>query len=117
MGITVGALRDWRGTEVTCDDVRRLTEDEAKAIFRARYIKPFADVAAPMRPQVIDIAVNSGVGTAKILLSRARQSLAPKPLGTRLVIERLRYLARIVKNNPSQRVFLEGWIDRAVEFL
>ena len=115
MGITIATLREWRQQPVTCDDVRKLTEDEARAIYQARYLKPFDGVDPAIKPQVVDIAVNAGVLRAKALLALAQQST--KPLNTALVIERLKHYARIVKANPSQAVFLPGWINRAVEHL
>jgi lysozyme family protein len=115
MGITIGALRDWRGKPVTCDDVRKLTEAEAKDIYRARYLRPFDGIEQAIKPQVVDIAVNAGVTRARALLALAHQS--SKPLGTALTIERLKHYASIVAADPSQSKFLKGWINRAVEFL
>lgn len=114
-GITIGTLRDWRGQPVTCDDVRQLTEAEARAIYTARYLKPFEGIDAALKPQVVDIAVNSGVMRARTLLALAHQS--PKPVNTALVIERLKFYARIVAADSTQSKFLKGWINRAVEFL
>ncbi len=116
-GITIGTLRTWRGRDVTCEDVRDLTDAEAREIYRKLYLAPFAGTRSDIKPQVVDIAVNSGVSTAKALLSRAQQVQTGRSLGTQLTIERLRFYARIVKAKPTQSVFLEGWIRRAVEFL
>lgn len=115
MGITVGTLREWRRHPVTCDDVRALTELEAREIYRARYLAPFDGLDADIKPQVVDIAVNAGVSRARALLALAQQS--DKPLGTALAIERLKHYGRIVKADTSQAKFLGGWINRAVEFL
>jgi lysozyme family protein len=115
MGITIGTLRDWRGKAVTCDDVRRLTEQEARDIYRARYLTPFDGIDAAIKPQVVDIAVNAGVSRARALLALAQQS--DRPLQTALAIERLRHYARIVRADASQSKFMLGWINRAVEFL
>lgn len=115
-GITIGTLRDWRGRDVTCEDVRNLSEREARAIYHARYIHPFKDVEPSLKAHVVDIAVNSGVSRAKSLLDEARQQ-SQRPIWLQLVIARLQFYARIVKANPSQAVFLPGWINRAVEFL
>lgn len=114
-GITIGTLSEWRRHPVTCDDVRALTEDEARAIYQARYLKPFDGIEAAIKPQVVDIAVNSGVGRARALLALAEQS--DKPLGVALVIERLKHYGRIVKADTSQAQFINGWIARACEFL
>jgi lysozyme family protein len=115
MGITLQTLREWRGHPVTCDDVQTLPVADARAIYRARYLAPFDGVDAAVKPQVVDIAVNSGVLRAKALLALAQQSA--KPVGVALAIERLRHYARLVKADTSQAKFLPGWINRAVEFL
>lgn len=114
-GITIATLRDWRGRSVTCDDVRKLSEQEARDIYHARYLAPFVGVDPTVKPQVVDIAVNSGVLRARTLLALAQQS--PKPLNTALTIERLKFYARIVAADPTQSKFIKGWINRAVEFL
>jgi lysozyme family protein len=114
-GITRTTLQEWRGRLTMCADVRNLTEDEACEIYRARYIRPFDGIDDSVRPQVIDIAVNSGVTRARALLALAQQG--PKPLNTQLVIERLKHYARLVQADSSQSRFLGGWINRAVSFL
>lgn len=115
-GITIGVLREWRGRPVTCEDVQNLTELEAREIYTANYVQPFDDVDPALKPQVVDIAVNSGVSRAKTLLAQARLHTR-RSVNVQLVIERLQFYARIVKSNPSQAVFLSGWINRACEFL
>jgi lysozyme family protein len=117
-GITTATLADWRGKPVTADDVRDMQVEEARAIYRARYVRPFDRLELPpeLKAQVVDIAVNSGVTTARGLLSRAQQQTS-RPVPVALVIERLRFYARLVKGKPSQVVFLEGWFNRAVSFL
>lgn len=116
MGITRQTLQEWRGRAVTCDDVRQLTDDEAREIYRARYIRPFDGIEPDLKPQVVDIAVNSGVSRARALLALAQQQ-TERPVAVQLVIERLKHYARIVKVDSGQAVFLPGWINRAVEFL
>jgi lysozyme family protein len=115
-GITQATLQAWRGRAVSEEDVRALSVEEASDIYRARYLAPFTDVAEALRAQVVDIAVNSGVGRARALLSAAQQQ-NQRPVAVQLVIERLRFYARLVEKRPSQAVFLPGWINRAVEFL
>ena len=114
-GITIRTLRDWRGRSVTCEDVRTMSEQEARDIYQARYVSPFAGVDPDIKPQVVDIAVNSGVLRARSLLALAQQS--DKPPNTALAIERLRHYGRIVRADPTQGKFMLGWINRAVEFL
>lgn len=116
-GITLATLSAWRGHAVTCDDVKNLQDSEAREIYRQHYIAPLDGMPNEVRHQAIDIAVNSGVGTARALVSRAYANKRSRPVQVQLVIERLRFYARLVKRKPSQSVFLEGWINRAVGFL
>ena len=114
-GITIQTLREWRRQPVTCEDVRTMSEQEARDIYRARYLQPFDGIDAAIKPQVVDIAVNAGVLRARQLLALAQQS--GKPLGVALVIERLKHYGRIVAADPTQARFFNGWITRAVSFL
>jgi lysozyme family protein len=120
-GITIRTLADWRGKPVTAEDVRDLSEAEARDIYRARYIAPFLklDESPDVRPVLIDVAVNSGVMRAIGLLAEARQQaiVTKRPLLTEIVIARLLFYARIVRGDRSQGDFIYGWVNRAVSFL
>ena len=66
-GITLRTLREWRGDEtLTADDVRALTEAEAREIYLARYWNPIRGDELPpgVDLAVFDYAVNSGVRRA-----------------------------------------------------
>ena len=114
-GITLATLADWRRTPQTAADVQALTEADAREIYRARYLAPFDDLTI-LKPHAVDIAVNSGVTTARAMVARAMQQRRRSP-ATQLVVERLRHYARLVKEKPAKAVFLEGWINRALDFL
>lgn len=135
-GITAATLAAWRGQAVTAADVKALTEQEARAIYEARYIREpgFDRIPEPrLRAHLVDIAVHMGPRRAKLLLQRAlgvaedgvigRQTMAAlsgltaEQLRARLVAHRVRRLARIVAGDPSQVAFLEGWMNRATSFL
>jgi lysozyme family protein len=92
------------------------TREEAIAIYQRDYAAPFKDRPDALRAQVIDIAVNCGVSAARLMLASARAQ-SQRPVTTQLVIERLRYYARKVKETPTKVRFLGGWIARATEFL
>lgn len=115
-GITLATLSEWRGRTVTPQEVRDLTEGEAREIYRAKYLAPFADAPADVREQLIDIGVNSGVSTAKKLWAKA-QGQTRRPVKTQLVVERLRLYAELVKKRPERSAFIQGWTERAVSFL
>jgi len=66
-GITLRTLREWRGDDtLTADDVRALTEAEAREIYLARYWNPIRGDELPpgVDLAVFDFAVNSGVRRA-----------------------------------------------------
>jgi hypothetical protein len=115
-GITLATLSRWRGRDATVEDVKDLTEYEAREIYRALYLQPFDGIDPELKPQVVDIAVNSGVQRARTLLAKAEQQTA-RPVATQLVIERLEYYASLVRANPSQAAFILGWVRRACTFL
>lgn len=134
-GVTQAVLARWRGTTVTRDDVKNMRRAEAEDIYRAEYIRPFlfAQDDGPLLAHLIDCSVNHGVGGATKILQRALGVAADGSFGAksmaayraadkalladRLVAQRAMYYARIVKSDPSQAVFIEGWMKRCMEFL
>ncbi len=136
-GITQATLSAFRGKSVSVEDVKNLTIFEAKQIYKKNYwdaanldkfdSQLIADV-------VFDQGVNRGVSTAVKNLQESynatsRTKLAidgkvgPKTLAavnsTNELILAASFLkdaqldyATIVANNPSQRVFIRGWINR-----
>jgi hypothetical protein len=93
------------------------TREQAIAIYLKDYVAPFAGADPEHKPQLVDIAVNSGVTTARGLYAVARANHGTRSVTTQLVIERLKHYGRIVKTKPTQSIFLGGWINRAVSFL
>ena len=134
-GITQRTLRAWRGQVVTPTDVRRLTRDEARAIYHQRYVDApgFATLPDPLRAQVIDDAVLSGPRQAVKDLQRALgdvtvdgqlgpttraalDSAGARLVHARLIQTRTVRLARLVQRDPTQARFLAGWLTRATAF-
>ena len=134
-GITQRTLRAWRGRAVTVDEVRRLTEEEARAIYHRRYVSEpgFTTLPDPLRAQVVDDGVMSGPRQAVRDLQRAigrvrvdgvlgpntRRALARqghRVVHARLIQERTKRSFRIVKTRPDQGRFLQGWIVRITGF-
>lgn len=136
-GVTAATLGAYRnlGRAATRDEVKALTEDEARAIYRARYITGPGLDALPewLLPLVVDDAVLSGPRTAITTLQqvigvvadgeigpktvRAIAAKDPTALCRDLVTARVLRFARIVETNPSQLLFLRGWLSRALSFL
>lgn len=135
-GITQKTLSDWRGHTVSPDEVRNLEEAEARDIYANRYITaPGFDGIEDesLRAQVVDTGVLQGPGWATRRLQElvgvsvdgrlgpvtlaAVNSMDARKLANRFTAARVKKLARIVANNPSQIRFLVGWMRRAVSFL
>src|SRR4051794_40927275 len=130
-GITLAELTAWRGHLCTADDVRNLSRDEAAAIYRARYIRPFDTLTDPLRINVIDFGVNAGVRRATFALQEmvgatvdgwiGAQTL--KAITTRTdwndlyVGFRLAFYEGLILAKPTQIKFRNGWRFRAFSFL
>lgn len=86
-GITIAVLAKYRGKPVTEDDVRNLTEAEARAIYRARYWMPIRgdDLHPAIAYVTMDAAVNSGVARAARWLQQAVGVAADGAIGPRTI--------------------------------
>ena len=143
-GITISTLSQWRGYQVSVDEVRKMTEDEAREIYEKKYLKrPKIDKLPFPYPQVqvMDIGVNSGPRTGIKMLqkvlnlagfdcgkpdgvigpgtigacNRAADEMGPY-LDNALVDARIKYYLAIIERKPSQSRFRKGWLRRAESF-
>lgn len=135
-GVTAQTLGEWRhlGRDASRAEVRLLTEQEAREIYSARYVRPFRDIAyEPLRVALVDFGVLAGPLTATRALQRVlevgddgivgavtRAALASVP--QRLVVygvvaERCKHCSDLAERRPKDRRFIRGWILRAVSFL
>ena len=137
-GIIQRNLDKWNGAHPELafpGDVRDLTRDQAEAIYRADYWRWDAISASALAIKLFDIGVNCGTGTSIKLLQKAVNvlvnppipvdgQLGPATLGAanaqppeamlQALCQVLRdYYQAIVDRNPSQSVFLKGWLNRA----
>lgn len=79
-GITQAELAAYRGHPVSAEDVEALTEGEARAIYRKRYIDgPGFGAVLQLSPRIgfelIDTGVNTGTARAAIFLQRSLNAL------------------------------------------
>jgi len=107
-----------------------ITRDEAAQLYQEDYWTPIHGDAlgAPVDLCVFDLAVNSGVGRAIQLLQAAVDvdvdgglgpvTLAavsaqpPLTVAAAVCAQREAFMRGIVERNPSQAIFLHGWLNR-----
>lgn len=144
-GITLATLAADRGRPTTAADVAALTEDEARSIYRRRYVlEPgLAKVADPqVRGLLVDCAILHGPKNAVRFLQRAvgvmddgvfgdrtlaaLRLLNPPQLWDRIFAERIAFVGRIITDNltdvdhdgiPDNTEFAKGWFNRFADIL
>lgn len=130
-GITIATFRHYYGTRATVEQLKALTDDQWMTIFLNGFWIPFK--ADSIKSQsvaniCVDWAWASGTGTA----IRQVQSLVgvtadgivgvqtlaainkanPRHLFAKIQSARLRFVDAIVRRNPSQKKFINGWKKR-----
>jgi len=128
-GITIHDYRKYLKADATAADVKAMSLDDAKAIYRAKYWNALAcdDLPAGVDYAVFDYGVNSGIGRAAKVLQRivgvaddgriGARTLAAVRAGNAAALvaaiceERLAFLKRL-KTWP---VFGKGWGRRVAE--
>lgn len=146
-GITLQTLSDSRGYACQADDVFHLSEAEARAIYRKRYINDpgFEQIIhEPLRALLADYGVNSGpkaavkalqivVGTktdgilGPLTLAAVEKAGAPSVYWN-LLKWRMRFLVKLALQDPvvvtmrkahpdTQLENLAGWLNRCLEFI
>ena len=135
-GITLDALTTWRQRPTTADDVKNLTENEARAIYQSRYLtEPGLNrIGDPyVLSLAFDCAINHGPQRAVRWLQKiagvvddgnlgpvsevAINSYEPVRLYQKLLARRIVFYGEIVNNDRSQAAFILGWLRRAAEFV
>lgn len=136
-GITLGRLQTERGKHKTADDVRALTEEGAREIYRDAYFKrpgidklPDSIVEFAMdfyttsgtwmtqRLQMLlndlgfNLRVDGVIGAATADAARRAVDTMGDDFLRALIVERTHFFGRIVANDGSQRVFLRGWVNQ-----
>jgi lysozyme family protein len=135
-GITQATLSAARGADVSLEDVRDLSRNEALGIMTTNYvIKPgYLGIDDPrIRTSVIDFAIHSGPRTATKALQRSigvkddgifgpitKQAVGdcpPRALEIAMVAARLSHWAVLLQRDTRQRVFAAGWLHRLAQLL
>ena len=143
-GVTQQTLSEYLGRAVTKDDVRTMSIDLAREIYRKNYyFGPKIDrLPKQVQPFIFDCSINHGplraikfvqkvcnaagtaarigvdgkMGPATERAAAATQDQLGRGFLDRLIEERRRFYGKIVERDPSQKVFLAGWMNRVDEF-
>lgn len=132
-GVTQATLSRWLKAPATPEQVKALTLDAVKPIYKAFYANAvrFDDLPPGLDYLAFDLAVNSGqkraadflqdilnitvdgyIGPATIRAAWAAFNRDRKAIVNAYVDRRERFLAGIIANDPSQAVFRKGWFNR-----
>jgi len=130
-GIIQSVYTEWRKSKgLEYQDVSYLTLDEAETIYYENYwLQAKCDqMGLPLNIVVFDTAVNFGVAGAVMFLQEALgipmdgifgpltegavKSANAKDLAYTIIDSRIQYRYSRVDSNPSQSIFLQGWLNR-----
>lgn len=138
-GVTLKTLSEWRKgwqKDVTAEDVKALTIQEAKDIYRKAYVEQpgYRIISDPkLFDLVVDSAVNHGHAKATKMIQEALGVTQDGVLGMvtsaalgkvdagylyrKAVAARAKFYGRIISSDHSQAVFAAGWMNRLAEFI
>ena len=135
-GITQATLAAYRKVSTSIEDVRELSEMEARQIYETLYVrKPNFDQINNERLKnlVVDCGVNHGVSRAAKFLQKAIGVTVdgvcgpvtigevnlwkPRLVYNKVLAQRIKFYGKLISRKPSQAVFAEGWMNRVAEFL
>lgn len=134
-GITRATLSKWRGYEVDCREVKRLPKDEAREIYRQRYIEDpkFDELPAHLQSLMVDSGVQHGTERAIQWLQKAARVgqdgiIGPNTLAAindanvaglykQVLAQRMVFYGEIISADHSQARFAEGWLRRLQPFV
>lgn len=133
-GLTQQLYDAWRARHFLAQqDVTRATDDEERAVLFEEFWVPCRceEMPAGLGAAVFDMAVNSGTLNAALTLQHALSVRPDGQIGPLTLLAAanagdvvLRFLRRrggfyqeIVDERPAQVLFLEGWVNRLLNFL
>lgn len=134
-GITLRTYSDYLGKDATKDELKMLSLDVARVIYRTRFIEPYGidkimderlsealfDTVVNMGPIAVQwlqtiVGVQQDGKIGAVTLS-AIQTFGAARARVELIKRRQIRYANIVAGDPRQAAFLVGWLKRSHEFL
>lgn len=139
-GITQKTLSEWRGYWASVQEIKDLTQEEAKQIYEEKYFLGPKLHRLPESVQlfIFDCSINHGPSRAVKFLQKALNKLkvahlkvdgingprtrkaaekGGEKLKEQLIIERIKFYCLIRCGDASQQVFMDGWIKRTIGFI
>lgn len=139
-GVTGAALAQYRGHEISAQDMAALTEDEAVSIaFSAYYDRPQIDLLVwnPVTASILDMGYNAGPGMTAKLVQRMIGVADDGKIGNytatayrqfvddhgienaarEWTAQRVGYYDQIIRIRPTNKKYRKGWRARADSFL
>ena len=135
-GVTLRTYREFYGRDKTVADLKRITDTEWDHIFKRGYwdvikgdeieSQSIADVMAdwvwmsgtryPVRclQRILGVADDGIVGKRTIEAINTYKD--KRVLFEKILARRRQYYDNLVRSNPRQRVFLNGWLNRLSDF-
>jgi lysozyme family protein len=133
-GITLATYAAWLGRDVAVDELKAMPPETAVDIFRKKYFTDPGLNKLPemLQPIVLDAAVHHGPkGAIKILqealhispdgilgpltVQSAQSTGSDRLLCAHFLDQRIQAFAGICQGNPTQLVFLKGWLRRVTD--
>lgn len=118
-GITIKTLSDYRKRQVDIEEVRNLTKDQAREIYKQNYLTPFVDAAGgnvQLLALLVDSAVQHGVGRVQSWLLAVKTS-DPAVIYRTILKRRIQFYGEIITARPENAKFAKGWMNRVSEFV
>lgn len=113
-GITIADYRKYINKNGTPEDVKAMTVDQAKTIYKTRYWDAVNGDSLPngVDYTVFDYGVNSGVARANRVYNQFKAEKDTSVLINKINDERLHFLQGLAVSRPKDQKFLKGWTNR-----
>lgn len=112
-GITIIDYRKYINKNGTADDVRRMTVDQAKTIYKTKYWDAINgdQLESGVDYSCFDYGVLAGLGRPRACLDKFKDLHGDKLIDA-INDERTSFLTRLATNRPKDKKFLRGWLIR-----
>ena len=108
-GITQSTLSDYLGRKASIDDVKNLSEETARDIYKRNFWEPIDSKVEDPKAKLV--AFNASIASGPRYADRLIAKHKGDPYG--MLDEHTNFMVNeIPKNNPSQKVFVKGWANR-----